>query len=466
MSTSPGSKQQFCGTFGITVLLLSSSFCLMPYHAVSTAQAQLGKPEALYYKSWAIIIGIENYLLAPAIPGAVDDAKKVAQAFRQLGFDEVVELYDKDAGFRRLHQVLNDMLPRKVGRLDRLVIFYVGHAGVAQDAEGKERGYLVPLDAQVNNVAKSVTVEHLKEFTRRSASKHTLLILDAPVGGWETTAPQPLSLEGRLAPETDTERRAVQVISAADKGEFSFRSDGTSLFVQALLTGLAGAADLNKNGWLMASELGAYIAQQVDAASQGTQHPTSLRIDGDGDTVLLEGRKAAFVLGAGPQTPTERQQAAKAQYEQAFALLQEGKSADEALERLNRAIEYDPTYGDAYVLKSYVRLEVVPNLEEAQAAGQLAVKYAPDNPDSFYTLGLIYEKRGSFAEAEQAFLQALKVNAGYQDVYFSLGTLYADHLNAPPKSVEAFRRYLELGGAHARARAAVSQADQATKPAP
>ncbi len=457
---------QLLRVLGITVFLVIGSIGLMPYLAVSTAQAQLGKPEGLYYKSWAIIIGIENYMLAPAIPGAVDDAKRVAQAFRQLGFDEIVEIYDRDASFRRLHQVLNDVLPRKVGRMDRLVIFYVGHAGVAQDAEGKDLGYLVPLDAQINNAAKSVSVEHLKEFTRRSASKHTLLILDAPVRGWETTAHQPLSLEGRLAPEDDTERRAVQIISAADKGELSIRSGGKSLFVQALLTGLAGAADLNNNGWLMASELGTYLTQQVKAASKGAQHPTSLRIDGDGDTVLVEGRKAAFVLGEGPQTPAERRQAAKTQYEQAFGLLQEGKSPEEALERLNRAIEYDPTYGDAYVLKSYVRLEVVPNLDEALAAGQLAVKHAPDNPDSYYTLGLIYEKQGSYAEAERALLQALKVNAGYQDVYFSLGTLYADHLNDQPKSVEAFRRYLELGGAHARARAAVSQADQATKPAP
>lgn len=440
--------------------------CVVTLLAIPSAQGQVGKPEGLYYKSWAIIIGIENYLLAPPVPGAIDDAKRVAQAFRQLGFDEVVEIYDKDATSRRLHQVLNDVLPRKVGRMDRLVIFYIGHAGVIQDAQGKDLGYLVPLDAQANNVAKSVTVENLKEFTRRSASKHTLLIIDAPIRGWETTSPQPLSLEGRLAPESDTERRAVQVISAADKGELSARSGGKSLFVDAMLQGLAGAADLNKNGWLMASELGTYLGQQVEVASKGTQHAASLRIDGDGDTVLVEGRKSAFVLGSGPQTPEERQEAAKSQYEQAFALLQEGKSADEALERLNKAIEYDPTFGDAYVLKSYVRLEVVPQLDEALTAGQLAVKHAPDNPDSFYTLGLIYEKRGDFKEAEQALLQAVKVNAGYQDVYFSLGTLYADHLNDQAKSVEAFRRYLELGGAHARARAAVSQADQAAKPGP
>lgn len=439
-------------------------FLLAGLSGVQSASAQLGKPEGLYYKSWAVVVGVEHYLLAPSIPGALADAKTVAQAFRQMGFDEVVEVYDKDASFRHLQQLLSDMLPRKVGRMDRLMLFYVGHSGVTQDAEGKDLGYLVPSDAQVNNVAKSITFDQLKEFTRRLAAKHTLLILDTAVRGWETTAPQQLSLEGRLSPEDDTERRAMQVITAGDKGEVSKRVGDASVFVKALLTGLQGAADLNKNGWLMASELGAYLEKEIPGVTQGQQHPISARLDGDGDFILVEGRKAAFVLGAGPQTPAERQQAARAQYDQAFALLQEGKRAEEALERLNRSIEFNPEFGDAYVLKSYLLLEVLPNLDEALTAGQLAVKHAPTNPDSYYTLGLIYEKRGSFPEAEQALLQALKVNAGYQDVYLSLGTLYADHLKDPVKSVEAFRRYVELGGTDSRARAAVSQADTPSKP--
>lgn len=450
----------------IAGLCLSSVFGLWPCYDLSTAAAQLGKPEGFYYKSWAIVIGVENYLLAPPVPGAIRHAKQVANAFRQLGFDEVVELYDKDASSRRLHQLFNDMLPRKVGRMDRLVIFYSGHAGAVQDSEGIVRSYLVPLDAPLNHVAKAVTVDYLKEFTRRSASKHTLLIFDAPVFGWEATAPQPLSLEGRQAPETQTERRAVQVISAADQGESSLRSNGQSLFVQALLTGLAGVADRDKNGWLMATELGTYVSQEVVALSKGAQHPTSLRIDGDGDTVLIEGRKAAFALGAGPQTLAERHQAARVQYERAFALLQEGRSTDQALDHLNRAIEYDPTLGEAYILKSYLRLELAPDLDEALTSGELAVRYAPDNPDSYYTLGLIYERRGRFVEAEGSLQQALKVKADYPDVYLSLGLLYADHLNDHSKSIEAFRRYLELGGANSRARSAVDEADRAAKPTP
>ncbi|ULA65298.1 MAG: Tetratricopeptide repeat protein [Nitrospira sp.] len=439
-------------------------FLLAGLSGVQSASAQLGKPEGLYYKSWAIVIGVEHYLLAPPIPGAIQDAKTVAQAFRQMGFDEVVEVYDQDASFRRLQQLLSNMLPRKVGRMDRLVLFYVGHAGVTQDADGKDLGYLVPSDAQVNNVAKSITFDELKEVTRRLAAKHTLLILDTAVRGWEVTAPQQLSLEGRLSPENDTERRAMQVITAGDKGEVSQRAGDASLFVKTLLAGLQGAADVNKDGWLMASELGAYLEKDVSKTTGGQQHPISARLDGDGDTVLVEGRKAAFVLGAGPQTPAERQQAARAQYDQAFVLLQEGTRVEEALERLNRSIELNPEFGDAYVLKSYIRLELLPNLDEALATGRLAATHAATNPDSHYTLGLIYEKRGSFPEAEQAFLQALKVNAGYQDVYFSLGTLYADRLKDQAKSVEAFRRYVELGGTDSRAREAVKQADAQPKP--
>ena len=437
-------------------LLTFLAYALVAMLCPLSASAQLGKPEGLYYKSWAIVIGVENYLLAPKIPGAIEDAKAVAQSFRQLGFDEVVELYDKDVSFRRLQQTLSDFLPRKVGRHDRLVLYFVGHAGVTQDLFGKELGYLVPWDAQIGNVSKSVTFEQLKEFSRRSASKHTLFLLNAAVRGWEVSTAQPLSLEGRLAPEDDTERRAVQVLTAGDKGESLSQENGKSLFVQALVNGLSGMADRNKNGWLMASEVGDYVKQQVLERSKGVQHPLFAQLEGDGDTVLIEGRKAAFIMGEEPQSPAEQRQAAKMQYEQAFGLLQTGKSSEEALERLNKALEYDPAFGDAYVLKSYVLLEVLPNLDEALSTAKLAVQYAPKNQDSQYTLGLIYEKRGQYVEAERAMRESLVVNPNYVDVYFSLGILYADEMKDQPKSVEAFTRYLELGGSHARARAAIS----------
>ena len=452
----PTSRQSFRARF-LAILVV----VFWGIGGAATVWAQVGKPEGLYYKSWAVVIGVENYLLAPKIPGVIDDAKAVAQTFRQLGFDEVVELYDKDASSRRLQQTLMEFLPRKVGRQDRLVIYFAGHTGITQGLSGKDLGYLVPWDAQIANVSKSVTFEQLKEFSHRSASKHTLLLFDAAVRGWEVSAAQTLSLEGRSAPEDDTEKRAVQVLTAGNKGESLARKQDHSLFVQALVKGLSGEADLDKNGWLMASEVGRFVTQQIQDQTKGAQHPIFEQLEGDGDTIIVEGRKAAFRLGGEPQSPAERQQAAKMHYEQAFALLQTGKAPDEALERLNKALEYDPTFGDAYVLKSYVRLEVLPNLDEALAAANAAVKYAPKNPDSQYTLGLIYEKRGQYAEAERAMREALVVNPSYLDVYFSLGTMYADEMKDQQKAVAAFERYLELGGNHTRAREAVAQSRDA-----
>src|SRR5690349_24273910 len=457
----PSSRASFRSR--LLAILISIGFGFTP------VQAQLGKPEGLYYKSWGVVIGIENYLLAPKIPGAIEDAKAVAQVLHKLGFEEVLELYDKEATSRRLQQTLVDFLPRKVGRQDRLVIYFAGHAGITQTASGNDLGYLVPWDAQPGNVSKAVTFEQLKEFSHRSASKHTLFLFDTAVRGWEASAAQALSLEGRSAPEDDTEKRAVQVLTAADKGETAARTQDRSVFVQALLKALSGDADLDKNGWLMASELGRYVSQHVSDQTKNAQLPVFAQLEGDGDTIVIEGRKAAFRLGGEPQSPAERQQAARMQYEQAFALLQSGKSGDEALERLNKALEYDPTFGDAYVLKSYVRLEVVPNLDEALAAAKSAVQYAPKNPDSHYTLGLIYEKRGQYADAERAMRDALTANPSYVDVYFTLGTLYADEIKDQKKAVEAFERYLELGGNHSRARDAVAQSrasEQSTPPKP
>jgi tetratricopeptide (TPR) repeat protein len=432
---------------GIVALLASA----MP------ASSQVGRPEGLYYKSWGIVIGIENYLVAPKLEGATADAKAVAETLKKMGFDEVVELYDKDASSRRLHAILNDYFPRKVGRQDRVVLFFVGHASSMTDMHAQDLGYLVPWDAQINNASKAVTMDHLKVFSRRVMAKHVIFLLGTGISGWEITPPQQLSLEGRLSPEEETDKRAVQVLTAGKKGELINRKANLSLFVDTLLSGLHGTADADKNGWLLGSELAGYVKQEVEKATTGKQHPQFAQLDGDGDTILVEGKKSAFRLGPEPKTEAERATAARGEYDKAFALLQAQGSVEEALERLNKAIQYNPAYGDAYVLKSYLLLEFLPNFDEALKTAQLAVKHAPANPESHYTLGLIHQKRKEFTDAERALLQAVAVNPNYSDVYLSLGDLYAQDLKDKKKSVDAYRRYMETGGTENRAKAYVDQ---------
>jgi tetratricopeptide (TPR) repeat protein len=420
--------------------------------AAASADAQLGRPEGLYYKSWAVVFGINDYLLAPKLTTPVADGKVLAAALRKLGFEEVVEVYDKQASFKGMRHILTDVLPRKVGRQDRVVIFYAGHAGITRDSNGKDLGYLVPWDAQINNVAKAVTLDDLKDFSRRVMSKHTLFIINAGVSGWDITAPQQLSLEGRGAQEEETDKRAVQVITAANKGEATAQKDGQSLFLRTLAAGLQGAADTDKNGWLMVSELGAYSKQQVEQATAGKQHPQIVRLDGDGDMILIEGKKGTFRAGGEPKTDAERITAAKELYDLAFTTLQRQRPPQEALNSLNKALEYNPTYGEAYILKSYVLLEYLFNQDDALIAANQAVKYAAENPDSHYTRGLILLKKRQYKDAEQAMQRALALSPDNSDALLILGDLYADDLKDPKKALESYKKYLDAGGTEPRAK--------------
>ena len=420
------------------------------------AQAQLGRPEGLYYKSWGIIIGIDDYLVAPKLTGAIADAKAVGDVFRKMGFEEMIELYDKDASYKRLNTVLMDYLPRKVAKQDRLIVFFSGHAGVMKDRDGKDLGYLVPWDAQRDNVNKVVTLDLLKEFAKRVMSKHVVFILNAGVSGWEVTPAQQLSLEGRVAQEDETEKRAIQVLTAAGKGESVQQRNGRGIFTAALIEGLQGAADENKNGWLVASELGAYLSRVVQDRSQGQQHPQFARLEGDGDTIFIEGLKHRFKVRR-PTTPEERVAAAKEEYEEAFATLQQQRPPHEAVELLDKAIEHDPAYGEAHVLKSYVLLEYIQDVEAALRAGELAVTHAPKNADAHYTLGLVQQRKGQFPEAEKSFLQALSITPGYAEVHLSLGDLYALDLKDRAKAAESYEKYIKSGGGDPRAKTFLDQ---------
>ena len=203
--------------------------------AVPTLLAEVVKPEAVYDKSRALIIGIEQYYQAASVPGAMDEGKQVAEVLRQLGFEEIIELYNKDATSQRVHQALTDIFTRKVDRKGRVVVFFAGHTSISRNRKGGDSGYLVPADAQVNKAAKSITVETFREFTRRSPSKHTLLIINGPVRAWEAAALKPMSPQA----ERDTEAPTVQVIARADRREKTDNAESKTLFVKVLLTGLS-----------------------------------------------------------------------------------------------------------------------------------------------------------------------------------------------------------------------------------
>lgn len=64
------------------------------------------KPGNFYNKSWAIVIGINKYDVWPPLEYAASDAQAVSKKLREIGFEEVIEILDKDATRERILTVL------------------------------------------------------------------------------------------------------------------------------------------------------------------------------------------------------------------------------------------------------------------------------------------------------------------------------------------------------------------------
>ena len=105
------------------------------------------------------------------------------------------------------------------------------------------------------------------------------------------------------------------------------------------------------------------------------------------------------------------------------------------------------------------------NADDALVAAKQAVKYAADNPDSHYTLGLALQRKQQYKEAEQAMLRAAALNQTNTDVLLSLGDLYAEDLKDQTKAVESYRKYMEAGGAEPRVKDYLDKAGASSAPA-
>ena len=88
-------------------------------------------------RQYAVIIGIDKYDEWPSLKGAASEAKAVKRVLAERYFiDEFIELYDKDATASGIRRLFVDVLPRKVGLKDSLLIFYAGHGYLDESRTG------------------------------------------------------------------------------------------------------------------------------------------------------------------------------------------------------------------------------------------------------------------------------------------------------------------------------------------
>jgi uncharacterized caspase-like protein len=128
-------------------------------------------------------------------------------------------------------------------------------------------------------------MRQLQDLADRIRAKHMFYAMDACFSGLL------LRMRGEALnnPPVDlTTALTRQVLTAGSEGEQVVESGGHGLFTKSLLGGLAGAADLNKDGYITGSELYQYISPQILEESRNSQNPVFGRLGfGQGEFMFV-----------------------------------------------------------------------------------------------------------------------------------------------------------------------------------
>lgn len=245
-----------------------------------------------YDKSYAVVIGINDYERWPALEFAVNDAKAIKEKLMETGFDEITTIFDKEATQRRILTELFHELPRQVGRNDRVLFYFAGHGQTEDLPNGGKRGYIIPVDADTSKFSSSaISMEQIRSLSTRIPAKHILYVMDSCYSGLGLSRSYGVStsISGYLRKVGSM--RVIQILTAGGKGEQVQEKAGHGLFTTYFLRALEGEADINKDGVVTGTELGAYLRPRVSDASQQAQTPLYGRLEGEGEFLFFVGGK-------------------------------------------------------------------------------------------------------------------------------------------------------------------------------
>ena len=259
----------------------------LPINVTRVPQPPAGQLGPAYGRRVAAVIGINAYSGWPSLEGAVSDAQRVAAALRKRGFDEVVEIYDREATRERILKLLGIDLPTRVTDEDLVVIFFAGHGHTETLPNGEKRGYIIPVDGDRRQVfATAISMATLRDLSNRLRARHIYYAMDSCYSGLGLQRGLHLTPRTLDYIEKITSRRAVQMITAGQEGEVAIERGGFGVFTTFLLRALDGEADFDGNGYVTASEIGAYVPRQVNMASGSRQTPKWGTLEGSGEVVF------------------------------------------------------------------------------------------------------------------------------------------------------------------------------------
>jgi hypothetical protein len=242
-----------------------------------------------YAKSWALVIGINEYRHASPLAHARNDATVVAELLKArfaFASDAVTLLLDQQASKEAIVASFLAYADGNVGHDDRLLVFFAGH-GYTRAGRRGEVGYLIPQDGDPANAATLVRWDDLTRNAELIPAKHILFVMDACYGG--------LAVTRSLAPGSNRflkdmlQRYSRQVLTAGKADEVVADGNGPrpnhSIFSGHLLNALEGAA-ASSDGVISANAVMAYVYDRVSRDPSSRQSPHYGFLEGDGDLIF------------------------------------------------------------------------------------------------------------------------------------------------------------------------------------
>ena len=240
--------------------------------SIKASEAQDAPVEAnveLYSKSYALVIGIDDYTAGwPRLGQAVNDARNVAKALKTQGFEVTLAT---NLNSSALEKAFEDFFIEKGKDPDaRLFVWFAGHGHTDQQGEG----YLIPTDGALERdrsrfLRTALSLRDFGKFVRYARSKHVFTIFDSCFAGTIFNV-------ARAAPPPQITRITTQPVrqflTSGDAGQ-TVSDDGTfaKLFIEALQG--ERRADGNGDGYLTASEMGSFLDAKMSNYTRNRQTP-------------------------------------------------------------------------------------------------------------------------------------------------------------------------------------------------
>lgn len=239
-----------------------------------------------YSSSFALVVGINRYDHWPSLEYAARDAGEIAAVLRHKGFT-VFTLTNHKATRKNILGRL-ERIRQSVDPNSRVVFYFAGHGQTEDLPGGRERGYIVPVDAGAYDwQGTMLAMDQLNRTIKKIKAKHILLAFDSCYSGLGLTrsikrhSPQDAVYIRKMM-----QTRSIQILTAGSRDEQAMETEGHGLFTDHLLAALNGAADINSDGHITATEIYATVRPSITKQSFSRQTPQFGYIEGNGDIIF------------------------------------------------------------------------------------------------------------------------------------------------------------------------------------